>query len=278
MTVKTKSYLKAVACFLLYVFMQVIGGVIALFLSNYQYIASGRGLSSDSLADNPQWLGIGLLVASFLILILLWASMLGRRRPLPRMHPAMPWHWAVPLFAFLLLSLGLNIFITPMHLDDGGVAKLFEGMAGNPLCIILLTIVGPVTEELVFREGIQRHLMRAGMRPWMAIVLTALIFAIVHGNLSQGIAAMMSGCLLGFLFLLSGNIRLSLSAHVANNTVAFLMLSFFSDETELFGSITTAIAGGILGLFFCGASVWWMLHMVRRRVAEEIEKETTENV
>ena len=64
MTVKTKSYLKAVTCFLLYVFMQVIGGVIALFLSNYQYIASGRGLSTNSLADNPQWLGIGILVAS----------------------------------------------------------------------------------------------------------------------------------------------------------------------------------------------------------------------
>lgn len=256
MTVKTKSYLKAVACFLLYVFMQVIGGVIALFLSNYQYIASGRGLSTDSLADNPQWLGIGILVASFLILILLWASMLVRRRPLPRMHPAMPWHWAVPLFAFLLLSLGLNIFITPMHLDDGGVAKLFEGMAGNPLCIILLTIVGPVTEELVFREGIQRHLKTAGLQPVWAIVATALLFALAHGNMAQGLAAFLLGVVLGLLYERTGDIRLSAPAHILNNTMAVVLffMPAVDDSIEKMNPVPVFCGGILLAL-----SALWLL-------------------
>lgn len=220
-----------------------------------------------------------MLVCDMLLAMVLVALRLVRRNPFVQKFSCPAGAYVLAIVAIISLAVAEDAIFYVTGIDNTEQMKqLFGEMAGSLLGFLGLCIIGPLVEELGFREGIQRHLMRAGMRPWTAIVLTALIFAIMHGNLSQGIAAMMSGCLLGFLFLLSGNIRLSLTAHVANNTVAFLMMSFLSDETELFGSITTAIAGGILGLIFCGASVWWMLHMVRRRVAEEIEIENTENV
>ena len=251
----------------LFLLAQIIMGLMAFFMAGSIEKVDARSMM------------VSMLVCDILLAMVLVALRLVRRNPFVQKFSCPAGAYVLAIVAIISLAVAEDAIFYVTGIDNAEEMKqLFGEMAGSLLGFLVLCIIGPLVEELVFREGIQRHLMRAGMRPWMAIVLTALIFAIVHGNLSQGIAAMMSGCLLGFLFLLSGNIRLSLSAHVANNTAAFLMLSFFPDETELFGSITTAIAGGIMGLIFCGASVWWMVHMVRRRVAEEIEKENTENV
>ena len=118
----------------------------------------------------------------------------------------MSYIWAVA--AFLLFAFSLSFVLTPMNLNDGGSTSLFESVKTNPLCLLLLCFVGPLGEELVFREGIMRQLLVSRHSPIVAAVGSSLMFALFHGNLAQGVPAFLSGIMLGYLFLQSGDIRL----------------------------------------------------------------------
>lgn len=264
---RSKSYIKAVACFLLFLLVQGVGGAVALFLANYQQLASGESVDTDVLAANPQWLGIGLLIADIIVALLLWATMLIRRRPLPKRTPAMPYKWAVPLGAFLLLALGLNLVTIPMHLDDGGIAKIFEGMRGSVVCLLTLTVIGPIVEELIFREGIQRHLKAAGMPTAWAIAVAAVLFGVAHGNLAQAVMAILLGIALGLLYERTGDIRLSAPAHILNNTLGVVFL-FFPEMEEGTEKITTVplVCGGLLLALSAGWVLykWWMASVIKK--------------
>lgn len=261
-----KSYIKAVACFLLFLLVQVVGGAVALFLANYQQIASGEFVDMDVLAANPQWLGIGLLVADLMAALLLWATMLIRRRPLPLKSPAMPYRWAVPLVAFLLLSLGLNMLLIPLHLDDGGVTKIFEGMSGSVVCLLTMAVIGPVVEELIFREGIQRHLKTAGLSSAWAIGISAALFGVAHANLAQGVAAFILGIALGLLYERTGDIRLSAPAHILNNSlgVAMFFLPDLEDGMDKMPAVPL-VCGGVLLMLTAAWLIykWWAVSLTK---------------
>ena len=261
-----KSYIKAAACFLLFLFVQVVGGVVALFLANYQQIASGEPLEPDVLTANPQWLGIGLLVADLIAVLLLWATTLIRRRPLPRKSPVMPYKWAVPLGAFLLMSMGLSLLVTPLNLDDGGVAEIFKGMSGSVVCLLTLTVIGPIIEELIFREGIQRHLKAAGLSPALAIGITAVLFGLAHGNVAQGVMAFVLGIVLGLFYERTGDIRLSVPAHILNNTLGVVLFYFpdVEDGMEQMQSVPL-VCGGLLLVISAAWLIykWWAVSLTK---------------
>ena len=243
----TERYLKAAACFLIFLAMQLVGGAIALLLANYQQIFSGESISNDSLMANPLWIGIGLLVSDVIVVLLLWVTMLIRRRPLPSKTPRMPYHWFVPLCTFILLSVGLNIVSHPLDLDDAGITKFFEGMRNSVVCLITLTLIGPIVEELVFREGILRQLKKAGLSSLSAIIISSVLFGLAHGNMAQFVMATLLGVVLGVLYERTGDIRLSAPAHILNNSFGVLLL-YFPQIEEGFEKIDTfaLVCGGLL--------------------------------
>ena len=59
-----------------------------------------------------------------------------------------------------------------------------------------------------------------------AMVLSSLLFGIVHGNLAQGIPAFVIGMALALLYFRSDDLRLCFPAHAANNALAVLGLHF----------------------------------------------------
>ena len=125
----------------------------------------------------------------------------------------------------LLMGVGIELLLKPFSLSDEGTMQMFEAMKSNALCILLLTIVGPLIEELIFREGIQRTLIhRYHVRPLWAVVISALTFGIIHFNLAQSLPAIFLGILLGVLYLLTDDIRLCFVAHVVNNSLALIYL------------------------------------------------------
>lgn len=239
--------MKACACFLLFIIVQVVGAAVALLLANSQRLFSGGSINDNALALNPQWYGVGIFAADLVAVLILWATMLIRRSPLPHRSQPMPWRWAVPLLAFLLLSLGLNLSTEPLNLDDAGVEKIFEGMRGSIVSILALTVIGPIVEELFFREGIQRHLRSAGLSPAWAIGISAALFGVAHGNVAQGVMAVLLGIVLGLLYEKTGDIRLSAPAHILNNTFGVALLYFPGAEDSI-GKIPVVplVCGGML--------------------------------
>lgn len=153
----------------------------------------------------------------------------------------------------LLLSIGLSIIVGAIGVEDQGMRLLFSGMKSDPImCTLLLVFIGPWLEELIFREGILRQLMtKYRLSPMLSIFASSLAFAIIHGNLEQGIPAMIMGIMLGILYIVSGDMRLSYFAHVINNALAYVTL--YLPEGDVAENIPTPVLIGT-GALLCTAA------------------------
>ncbi|MBR1652700.1 MAG: CPBP family intramembrane metalloprotease [Alloprevotella sp.] len=244
---KTNALLLSAALVALFIAAQVVAGMMAMLWGVWQTAQTGADISPTLLTDNPAWTGVAMVFAYALLGILLWGTGLIRRSLLPKRTPAMPGRWGWGLLAFFAISMAIGFLTDPFSLDDGGSLALFEGMKGNMLCLLLLVVLGPFTEEIVFREGVLRIMKRGGFSSLTAILTSAALFALIHGNLAQAVPAFGLGVLLGYLYVRTGDIRLSLIAHILNNAFAITGLFFPQlDEATSSLSIPASIAIGIL--------------------------------
>ena len=90
----------------------------------------------------------------------------------------------------------------------------------TPLGINLLfaVILAPIFEELFYRKAIIDRLRRYGDLP--AILISGLIFGLVHGNFSQVFYSVAIGMVLGFVYLRTGNVLYTIGLHAAFNLIS----------------------------------------------------------
>lgn len=82
--------------------------------------------------------------------------------------------------------------------------------------VVLLVIVAPLTEELLFRGIILRGFLNR-FRPGSAVVLTAFLFAAAHLNPWQFFSVLFLGCAFGWFYLRTGSVALCVLAHAFTN-------------------------------------------------------------
>lgn len=234
----------------LYIFLVFLAGQM---LAGIGVTLCGQWLGADWYA-NPCRQGYILLVGNLLILAALWRLRLAAQRSAwaPRAYWGGSRLW-ITLLAMLLLTMSQSLLTEPLDLSDMGTQQMFQLMIHDPVCILLLCIVGPLTEEVVFRDGILRWLVRWGLSPLWAVVVSSLIFALVHGNPQQAVPAFVLGVALGMLFAKTGDLRLCLPAHIFNNSLAVILMYIpGSDEWTHSWSLAAHILPGTL-LFVTGA-------------------------
>lgn len=104
----------------------------------------------------------------------------------------------------------------------------FSELSVSPIILILsVTVVSPIYEEIIFRVVLLAG-MSKNMNQGIALVASALFFALVHMNVPQGINAFFLGLALGYIYLRTGSIYLSIFAHFVNNFLALSISSIFS--------------------------------------------------
>ncbi len=101
-------------------------------------------------------------------------------------------------------------------------------------------LLAPFAEEVVFRGATLKALLGSLGNRWTAILISAAVFAIVHGNPAQMPHALLIGVLLGWMYSRTGSILPGVVLHWTNNTVSYAeakLLPFASDMklAELFG-------------------------------------------
>lgn len=84
------------------------------------------------------------------------------------------------------------------------------------LNILVLAIVPGVCEEIFFRNFIQKRLSTQ-LSPWLAILITSLIFSIVHFQIFGFFSRIILGAVLGYIFHISKSIVPSILAHLTYN-------------------------------------------------------------
>lgn len=100
-------------------------------------------------------------------------------------------------------------------------------------------VFAPIAEEIIFRGLVLRVLQPCGKR--YAILLSAFLFGIFHGNVVQSPFAFVVGIVLGYTAL-EYNIGWAMLLHMINNLVLADML------TRLTSSLPTAVSDGIFYL------------------------------
>ncbi len=96
--------------------------------------------------------------------------------------------------------------------------------------LLAIAIIGPIAEELLFREAIEGEMLRRGANPWTAILVSAIAFGIVHLNFAQGLYALPIGIIFGIIYYKTGNILLSSLLHIANNSLVALQMYFMGED------------------------------------------------
>lgn len=137
--------------------------------------------------------------------------------------------WAV-LFWTVCLSLGL---ILPsewlleqlqLHMPNSQM-RIFDAIMKEPWGYVAVGLFVPIAEEQVFRGAILSRLlsMFGSRKHWWAILVSALIFGVIHFNWAQGLHAFVIGLVLGWLYYRTGSILPGVAFHWVNNTVAYIM-------------------------------------------------------
>ncbi|GAC1368197.1 MAG: hypothetical protein NVS3B25_11840 [Hymenobacter sp.] len=172
---------------------------------------------------NPRRLGAGwwLLAAAGLVVVVL-----------PFMSTLIAWnagaHFPGPLHGFEVWARayedraqGLTKFLTQFS----SAGRFLVG-------VVVIALVPAVSEELVFRGVIQKNLVR-WFSPHVGVWLGAALFSAIHFQFFGFVPRLVLGLVLGYLYLWSGNILVSMAAHFTQN--AFQLLLLYLSQQGRFG-------------------------------------------
>lgn len=121
------------------------------------------------------------------------------------------------------------------------MSETFYQMSFSPLALAALALVGPIAEEFCFRYGVEGALLddrrrvdgRRTMPRWVAVVVSAAIFGLIHANPAQMVGAFLFGVYFGALFAFTGSLWPSLLCHVLNNGIAVVTMRALPEDFTL---------------------------------------------
>lgn len=93
--------------------------------------------------------------------------------------------------------------------------------------LLLIAAIPAIAEEMFFRGVVQRLLVRACRRGWIAILIAAVVFSLLHGEMLGFFPRIALGIILGLIYYITGNLWYSIAAHFVNNGAQVLLLFLF---------------------------------------------------
>lgn len=104
----------------------------------------------------------------------------------------------------------------------------------DPYIWVCLSVVifGPISEELLFR-GIIHNSIKKVCNPYVAIVLSGLIFGIWHGEFVQTVYTTFFGIVLAVVYEYSGSLWVPIGMHILNNFTSTLPPALDTTSTYL---------------------------------------------
>ena len=96
----------------------------------------------------------------------------------------------------------------------------WQGLVFN---IFLIAVVPAVGEEFIFRGALQRILRQWSGNVHIAVIVAAILFSAMHLQFYGFLPRLLLGLVLGYMFIITGNIWVPVVAHFFNNAAAVLM-------------------------------------------------------
>ena len=127
------------------------------------------------------------------------------------------------------------------------------------LNLLLISLIGPIFEEVIFRKLLIDRTIRYGAR--VSIIISALLFGLIHGNLNQFFYAFLMGGFFAYVYIKTGKIIYTILLHISVNLIGSVVSLFVIESasaiaqntfTPLDMSIVLIYMIFILIMFFIG--------------------------
>ena len=178
----------------------------------------------------------------------------------PGVHVAMRPAWFLTFLALIIGVQGVLILAQLVFAALGMplVSPTSDSLDESAVTVsmwLYIGLIGPVVEEVVFRGVLMRQLKPFGRN--FAIVTSALIFALFHDDVVQGVFAFLCGLVFGFVAM-EYSLVWSIALHIVNNAVIGGVLSEFAAS---FGPTGDAAYAFLLMVVGIGALIAvWLNH------------------
>ena len=96
------------------------------------------------------------------------------------------------------------------------------------MAIVIMAFFPALFEEIFFRGAVQNLLERWWKMPLLAILVTSLLFSLIHMSVFLFLSRAVLGFVLGLMYQRSKNLWVNIIAHFLNNTVAVIQLFWIS--------------------------------------------------
>lgn len=182
---------------------------------------------------------------------------------------------AKKLFQFVCLFLGTQLIfdIVGRTLEAGlncfglTAVESIEAASAESTTISMFLyacILGPIVEELVYRGFVLHSFQKYGKM--FALIVSAALFGIMHGNLPQGIFAFGVGLILGYVAM-EYSLIWSMALHIINNMIICDLLSY------LIRGFSEKVQNNILsGIFIFGAATSIIILWKKRKTVAAYRK------
>lgn len=134
--------------------------------------------------------------------------------------------------------------------------KIFLELANQNgiFSFVAIVIVAPILEELIFRGIILNGLLRK-YSPAKSIIISSILFGIVHLNPWQFIGALIIGLFSGWIYYKTRKLTLAIMIHFVNNLIAFIGMQFTDAETMMNESLTELYGGTANLILITGGAI-----------------------
>lgn len=161
------------------------------------------------------------------------------------------------LWAFILelaSILPINILVSSLNLGDNAmVAETDDAM--SIVGILAICILAPISEELVFRGAVEEKLLQNKNKAVVAIVVSSLLFAIMHMAPSAVLVVFLSALLTGWVYYRTRNVFVCFLMHITNNGVSCLFDLFDAGTLHDILFQTQFLIAAVFGVAFMVAAV-----------------------
>ena len=255
----------------------IIGGIFFSVISTFRLMSSGFTNPDEmvtsimnSLVETNfiQYITVIALILEVVIFGLWYYKAYNHRSKVDYADAFSPLNWislvgcGIGMQFFIMIILGIVLPLFPQQMNEYS-ELINQSISGNLVLSIITTVIcAPIAEECLFR-GLVLKKLSLTMKFWVANIIQAVLFGILHLNIIQGIYAFFIGLACGFICQRFRTIWASIITHASLNLCGVLVGNLVPDsvgDTWWFALIISFV-----GVAFCGLCFY---HIKRVRVEE----------
>ncbi|WP_289644618.1 CPBP family intramembrane glutamic endopeptidase [Maribacter aestuarii] len=170
------------------------------------------------------------------------------------------------IFYSIILGFTLKFGLNPLfnfdsilgYFDIGNSIIFFHPKL---LDILIVVILGPISEEIIYRFIVFKKIINLSSNPWLAILLSSVLFSVIHWtSINLVLMTFVMGMFLSYIFWKTKNIWVPIICHVTMNSIAIFYEVFFQQH---YISILQKLDFGFLYWMICLISLLMSIMIIR---------------